>query len=116
MDGFPKLKTGAVTQYPITRELRLQNQIVRFVDGTRQGYRDARDVRRRWLIRLDLLDEGELAATEEFFIQQQGAYGEFTFLDPWDGQEYENCRLESDDGAFATTGEMRGATTLTVIQ
>ena len=116
MAGFPKLKTGAVAQYPVTRELRLQNQAVRFVDGTQQRYRDAKGVKLRWLVRLDLLDEGELAAVEEFFGTQQGAYATFTFTDPWDGNEYEDCRLESDEAVLVSAGEMQGSTIVTVTQ
>lgn len=113
---FPLLKTGAVAQYPIARELRLQNDSVRFVDGSLQRYRDAGSVRRRWVIRLDLLDEGELTAMEEFFVTQQGAYSTFTFTDPWDGHEYPGCRVEKDSAEIAAAGEMRGSTTLTVTQ
>jgi hypothetical protein len=116
MAGFPKLKTGAVAQYPITRELRVQNQAVRFVDGSQQRYRDSAGARRRWVIRLELLDEGELAAVEEFFAAQQGQYEAFTFTDPWDGTDYENCRLESEEAVLTSTGEMQGSTTLTVIR
>jgi hypothetical protein len=116
MAGFPLLKTGAVAQYPITRGLRLQNQAVRFVDGSMQRYRDAAGALRRWTIRLDLLDEGELGAVEEFFLAQQGAYATFTFTDPWDGQDYDHCRLEGDLAALVSAGEMRGGTVLTMIQ
>jgi hypothetical protein len=116
MAGFPKLKTGAVAQYPIARELRVQNQAVRFVDGSYQRYRDAAGTLRRWTIRLDLLDEGELGAVEEFFLARQGAYDAFTFTDPWDGTDYDHCRLEGDTAALVSAGEMRGGTTLTVVQ
>ena len=116
MAQFPKLKTGAVAQYPITREARLRNDSLRFVDGSYQRYRDAGAVRRRWTIQLELLDEGEVAAMEEFFAAMQGMYTPFTFTDPWDGHEYENCRLASDGAEFVATGEMRGSTTLTVTQ
>lgn len=116
MTQFPKLKTGAIAQYPITREARLRNDAVRFLDGSQQRYRDAGTPRRRWTIQLDLLDEGELAAVEEFFAGMQGAYSSFTFTDPWDGHAYDNCRLESDEAAFVSTGEMRGSTTVTVTQ
>jgi len=116
MADFPKLKTGAVAQYPVTREARLQNQSLRFVDGTYQRYRDAGAVRRRWTIRLDLLEEGEMAAIEEFFLATEGAYATFTFTDPWDGHAYAGCRLESDEAALLAAGEMRGITTLTVTQ
>src|SRR5262249_30189851 len=116
MATFPLLKTGAVAQYPITRELRLQNDSVRFVDGSIQRYRDAGTVRRRWTMRLDLLDEGEIAAVEEFFVAQQGAYTTFTFTDPWDGHDYANCRLTSDAAQTVAAGEMQSSTTLTVTQ
>ncbi|MBS1857116.1 MAG: DUF2460 domain-containing protein [Acidobacteria bacterium] len=116
MADFPKLKTGAVAQYPIARETRLANQTVRFLDGSTQRYRDAGATRRRWQIRLDLLDEGESAAMQEFFAAVQGAYATFTFTDPWDGHAYENCRLTSDAADFTATGEMQGNITLTVTQ
>jgi hypothetical protein len=116
MADFPKLKTGAVAQYPITRDTRLRNQTVRFLDGSAQRYRDTGAVRRRWVIRLDLLDEGESAAFQEFFAAVQGAYATFTFTDPWDGHAYENCRLESDTADFTAAGEMQGSITLTVTQ
>ena len=116
MAQFPKLKTGAVAQYPIVREARLRNDGVRFLDGSYQRYRDAGAVRHRWTIQLELLDEGEMAAMEEFFLAVQGAYTTFTFTDPWDGHDYENCRLESDEVELIAQGEVRGSTKLTVTQ
>ena len=116
MANFPKLKTGAVGQYPLTRELSAQHQTLRFMDGAQQRYRDSAGSRRRWVIRLDLLDEGELAAVEEFFIASQGAFGTFTFVDPWDEQEYENCRMERDELTLQAIADMQGSTTLRVIQ
>lgn len=115
MIQFPKLKTGAVAQYPSTREARLRTDSLRFLDGTFQRYRDAGALQRRWVIRLELLDEGEMAAIEEFFAAMQGGYTAFTFTDPWDEQDYPNCRI-GDEVAFLATGEMRGSTTLTVTQ
>jgi Conserved hypothetical protein 2217 (DUF2460) len=116
MAQFPKLKTGAVAQYPIVREARLRNDGVRFLDGSYQRYRDAGAVRRRWTIQLDVLEEGEMASMEEFFLAVQGAYTTFTFTDPWDGHDYENCRLESDEVGLVALEELRGSTTLTVTQ
>jgi hypothetical protein len=116
MPEFPILKTGAVAQYPLTRELRLQNQTLRFVGGTQQRYRDSGSTRLRWVIQLSLLDEGELAAVEEFFLTQEGGYGSFTFTDPWDGVAYEECRLESDELGLLSSEEMQGETTVTVIR
>src|SRR5437667_207590 len=81
---------------------RLASQGLRFVDGSQQRYRDSAGARLRWVIRLALLDEGELAAVEEFVMEQQGAYSTFTFTDPWDGHEYAACRFENDDAALLT--------------
>src|SRR5437588_187337 len=82
--NFPVLKTGAVAQYPITRERRLGNQWLRFVDGTHQRYRDSAGARLRWAIRLDYVDltDDEAAMLEEFFGATEGSLNEFTFLDP----------------------------------
>src|ERR1035437_2745866 len=92
MATFPKLKTNAIAQYPVARREQFQNQTVRFVDGSEQRYRDSAGARLEWEIQLGQLDEGELAAIEEFFLARQGAFGSFCFTDPWDGHVYDDCR------------------------
>ena len=116
MATFPVLRTGAVAQYPAVREERFQNQAVRFVDGSEQRYRDSAGALRRWEIALDLLDEEELRAVEAFFEEVQGAFGIFTFVDPWDAVEYPNCSLESDELEIVLGGEMRGGAVLVVTE
>ena len=114
MANFPKLKTDAVMQYPAARRLRFACQVVRFVDGGEQRYRESGGALRSWEIRLNLLDEAELAALEEFFAANQGAFGSFAFTDPWDGTEHSDCSLDRDSFALLLAGEMRGATSLMV--
>jgi hypothetical protein len=116
MATFPTLKTSAVAQYPAARYVRFQNQTVRFVDGSEQRYRDASGPLHRWEIHLSELDEGETAALEAFFAANQGAFDKFAFTDPWDGKEYPNCSLLSDLLALTAVGEMRGSTSLTVVE
>jgi hypothetical protein len=116
MATFPNLKTGAVVQYPARKDLRFQNQTLRFLDGTEQRYRDSAGALRRWDIRLDQLDEGEMAALEQFFAETEGAYGAFAFTDPWDGHKYENCSLETDGLDLTALAETRGSTWLTVVE
>ena len=116
MATFPKLKTNAIAQYPVARRAQFQNQTVRFVDGTEQRYRDSAGARLRWDVQLGELDENELAAVEEFFLASQGAFGSFSFTDPWDGQVYDNCSVAADDLAFLTVAEMRGSAKLTVVR
>jgi|SRR6266481_10162831 len=116
MPSFPKLKTGAVAQYPITKSLHFQNQTMRFLDGTEQRYRDCAAPLRRWEIRLDQIDDGELAAMERFFLDAQGAFGHFVFTDPWDGHEYASCSLDADLLDLTTLAEMRGSTRLAIVE
>ena len=65
---FPTLKTGAVMQYPAQRTLQFNTDAIRFLDGTEQRFRDNPSVLHQWTIQLDLLDESELAAFDQFFI------------------------------------------------
>lgn len=116
MSTFPTLKTSAVAQYPATKTIDFQNQILRFLDGLEQRYRDSAGPLHRWTIRLDALDETELAAIEDFFRSNQGRFGSFDFPDPWDGRTYSGCSFQSDDLEMAVAGEMRGRTTFTVVQ
>jgi hypothetical protein len=116
MSTFPKLKTNAVAQYPATRSFRYQNQALRFVEGEEQRYRDSAGPLHRWEIRLDALDEGEMAALEQFFFDNEGCFGNFTFTDPWDGAQYADCSLGIDELDLTAVAEMRGKTSLTVIE
>ena len=116
MANFPKLKTGAVAQYPATKTIRFQNQTLRFVDGTEQRYRDGCRARRRWDVQLDQIDDSERAAMELFFEEAQGAYGTFTFTDPWDGHEYANCSVEGDVLTSSALADERGSTRLVIVE
>src|SRR6266446_6842804 len=111
MAMFPGLKTGAVAQYPADRERRFSTDVVRFVDGSEQRFAGFGAALRRWVIRLELLDESELTALAEFF---QGRAGTFSFTDPWDGVVYPNCSFEADEIAVEFGGVARGKTTVVV--
>ena len=104
MASFPALKTGALAQYPSDRTKRFSTQIHRFLDGSEQRFRGFGSPLKRWVIRLELLDEAELTRLEEFFAEQGGRAGAFAFTDPWDGSVHENCSFESD----ALTADYRG--------
>jgi hypothetical protein len=114
MSAFPKLKTGAVAQYPASRAAAYATEVFRFLDGSDQRYRAQGAPVRRWAIRLELLDESEMAALEAFFEATQGRCGSFSFEDPWDGSVHADCSLESDEAVFELTGEARGKTALVV--
>ena len=114
MATFPRLKTGAVTQYPAATSVGFQNQVLQFVDGSEQRYRDARGPLRQWAVNLELLDEGEMAALDQFFLALEGAYGTFSFTDPDDSVEYATCSLATDQMAMEFQGEARGRTQMVI--
>ena len=116
MSTFPLLKTGAVLQYPATRVIQHSTCVLRFLDGTEQRFREYAGPVRKWAIRLELLDEDEMASVEEFCLSQQGRLGSFSFTDPWDGAVYSSCSLDGDATALGFEGLMRGRTTLVVME
>ena len=96
MAQFPKLKTGAVAQYPAVREQRYSTEVKRFLDNAEQRYRDFAGSRKRWVIQLEKLDETETARLARFFEEQQGRFGTFEFEDPWTGAVAGPCRFGED--------------------
>lgn len=113
MASFPLLKTGAVAQYPSERQLRFNTQVLEFIDGSEQRFRDYTKGLRRWVIRLDQLDAGELQAVVNFF-DAVSPIDRFSFDDPWDGKTYGDCSI--DDGELVTEfiDEWRGRTQLVI--
>lgn len=72
-------------------------EIIQFVDGSEQRYRNFSGALLRWAIRLANLDEDELGRIEAFYAQEQGEFGTFSFTDPWDGTEYPECQFENEE-------------------
>ncbi len=114
MAEFPILKTGAVMQYPAQRTLAYSTTVLRFIDGSEQRYRDIGSPERTWAVRLELLDEAETAALAEFLHAQQGELYDFSFTDPWNGNEYLSCRVVGANTVFEYLGEGRGKATLLI--
>ncbi|MGD1092843.1 MAG: DUF2460 domain-containing protein [Bryobacteraceae bacterium] len=114
MASFPTLKTGAVTQYPSSRERDFSTQIFRFLDGSEQRFPGYGLPLRRWTIQLSLLDESELVNLEQFFESQGGRAGSFSFVDPFDGTTYPTCSFDSDTLALEYSTFSGGKTSVTV--
>jgi hypothetical protein len=114
MARFPKLKTGAVAQYPAVREQRYSTEIKRFLTGAEQRYRDFAAGRKRWVIELEKLDETETARLARFFDEQQGRLNTFEFEDPWTGAVVPACRFGEDRFPMVEEFESRCALRVTV--
>jgi len=105
---FPRLRTGAVLQYPVETRLRHQTVVLHFVDGSEQRYRGWKRVLRRWVVRLRGMTEEELAELEDFWRVVESTGQTFAFRDPWTGVTYPRCRFDGDRGEFWLKGEDDG--------
>jgi hypothetical protein len=97
MAEFPSLKTGAVTQYPSSRQTTYSTSVTKFIDGSEQRFRELGGPVRTWVIRLHQLSAEEISSVESFFEDRQGQFGSFQFTDPWDGTKYNDCSFEQDE-------------------
>jgi hypothetical protein len=108
MATFPTLKTGAVSQYPLSATSRYSTQTVQFLNGTQQTFKLFPGSLRRWIIQLDALDEQELGSFISFVETQGGAA--FSFTDPATGTTVANCIISGDQAAAGMTQELSGQT------
>jgi uncharacterized protein (TIGR02217 family) len=115
MISFPKLKTGAISQYPSTRETSFTTRVQRYLDLGEQRHRDYAGARRRWRIKLSLLTDTELAQLVNFFAAHKGRLTSFDFEDPWSGATISGCRFEQDSLPTFVNGEADSSTEFTVV-
>lgn len=114
MAEFPKLKTNAVAQYPSTKTFEFKTEILKFVDGKEQRFRRAPSMLQRWMISLDLLDDGEADAVQQFVTDHAGRFGQFSFYDPWDNVLYEGCSFDQDEISINSNGAMNNRASLVI--
>ena len=114
MATFPLLRTGAVIQYPATRTVKVSTEIIQFVDGSEQRFRNYSTPYHSWMIPLAVLDEGEIQQLRNFIVQTNGGAGTFSFTDPWDAIVYPSCSLQGNDFPDLLSGPFSGGVTLTI--
>lgn len=116
MARFPRLKTNAITQYPSGTGISHRTEVLRFLDGTEQRFRQFQSGKRHWVIRLDLLDEAEVEVLRKFFESQSGRFGRFIFEDPWSGEEVANCAFLTDVFEVDFRSHNGAATSLSIVE
>ena len=114
MASFPTLRSGALSQYPSTREVRNDVRVLRFLDGTEQRYPSIGSGKKRWVLQFASVSEDELQALHQFFSEQQGRFGRFSFTDPWDGTEYTDCSFDQDEFHAAVHTDNRTSVVLAI--
>lgn len=116
MNEFPKLKSGAISQYPVTRTAQHVTWVGRFVDGAEQRFRQSRGVKRQWILDLRLLSEDEIGLIRSFFEEIGGRAGVFSFEDPFDSATYPRCRFGADEIEIVWEFEGQGRTRLLIVE
>jgi len=111
---FPVLKTGAIAQYPLDSGVSYLTQAVRFMDGSQQKFRLIGTGLRQWTLKLDQLDEQELAAVIAF-VEQQGS-AVFAFTDPVTGDNVARCVISGQQFDATMNGEWNGQTTVVIAE
>src|SRR5579872_6300649 len=106
INQFPiVLSTGAIARYPMARQRRYSTKQVDFADFSRQAAPLLSTPLMNWDITLSQLTDAEFADINQFFDQQQGSNGTFTFVDPWDNllqysETFENSAWQLGAGTF----------------
>lgn len=111
---FPVLKTGAIAQYPLDSGVSYSTQAVRFMDGSQQKFRLIGTGLRQWTLKLDQLDEQELAAVIAF-VEEQGS-AVFAFTDPVTGDNVATCIVSGQQFDATMSGEWSGRTTVVIAE
>jgi phage-related protein len=110
---FPLLKSGQEVQYPVRRTVKQNVETISFLDGSEQRCATS-GILHEWTIQLDLIDEQEMSNLDLFFQQLQGQTGQFTFTDPLDGVQYNNCSFVNGSLSELFEGPGRVSTTLVI--
>ncbi len=93
---------------------KFSTQVVRFLDGSEQRFPGYGATLQRWVIRLDLLDEGELTNLQQFFESEGGRAGNFRFTDPFDGRCTRIAALTRISWRWSLTDHRGGKTQVTI--
>lgn len=116
MATFPTLTTGAVVQYPLGGIFQSGTEVIRFLDGLDQRCLTMSGSLRKWTIKLNQLNDQEIATLEQFFINVEGNYGTFSFTDPDSGVIFPTCRFQTSSLVTTYQGPGEGATEMMVVE
>lgn len=110
---LPRLRTGAIAQYPVLSSIDFSTTVLHHVDGTEQRFPQFRRKVQRWEISLELLTEDELTQFRDFFDAAQVSGLPFSFVDEWNVEHLE-CVFEQSAFGSIVNGEQQNSTKLVI--
>jgi len=81
---YPQLTTGAVSQFPVTRQTNMRTVANQLASGYTIRMEDIGAQKVQWQLRYSSLTDGERSSIESLFEASEGQLNTFTFLDPTD--------------------------------
>ncbi|MGP0076019.1 MAG: hypothetical protein ACLPWF_29220 [Bryobacteraceae bacterium] len=81
---YPQLTTGAVSQFPVTRGVKMRTVANQLPSGFTIRMADLGWQKVQWQLRYSNLTDGERSSIESLFEASEGQLNTFTFLDPTD--------------------------------
>ena len=79
---FPQLSTGALSQFPIAKQMRMRTVVNAASDGSSIKIADPAGETVGWQLQYAGLSDSELSTLEQFFASAEGSLNAFTFVDP----------------------------------
>lgn len=93
MNQFPTLASGAYAQRGSSTTTKTRSRVLRYLDGSEQRY-TVTPQQRYWTLHLDRITPEEARTIVNFYEQQRGMAGIFTFTDPWTGEVIQRCSFD----------------------
>lgn len=94
MLNFPKLSSGAISQYPTVQQTTALTNVMKFIDGSEQRFASSGKGLQAWQVSYELLNEQEFASIISFIQSTQAGTQAFAFRDPRTGITHNCCRLD----------------------
>ena len=82
MAYYPQLTTGAVSQFPVTRDVTMRTVVNQLPSGFTIRMADTAYQKVQWRLRYSSLTDSERSSIESLFEASEGQLNTFTFLDP----------------------------------
>src|SRR5271163_4783597 len=79
---YPQLTTGAISQFPVTRNTNMRTVANQLPCGYTIRMADTGTQKVQWQLRYSDLTDGERSSIESLFEAAEGQLNTFTFLDP----------------------------------
>jgi hypothetical protein len=114
MPTYPAINGGVLVQFPATGKVRFSTRVNDMDNGLRYtGYNWASPLR-RWPLEYPAITDSERDSILSFYADRDGSLKSFTFVDPWTGDSYANCRFGNQELQWTYVGPNQNRMTVLI--